>query len=61
MKIVPDGRSERIGLLPGTCTTYLPDMNGGEPEQQSLIIHKEEITLIWFAGYAASPIGGSGC
>jgi hypothetical protein len=61
VKIPPDGRSELIKLLPGNYTAYLPNWNGGEPEQQSFMIREEDITPIWFAGFAASSGGGCGC
>jgi hypothetical protein len=60
VKIPPDGRSELIKLLPGNYTAYLPNWNGGEPEEQSFMIREEDITPIWFAGFAASS-GGCGC
>jgi hypothetical protein len=60
-KILPDGRSELIRLLPGNYTAYLPNWNGGEPEQQSFVIREEDITPIWFSGFAASSGGGCGC
>jgi hypothetical protein len=61
VSIVPDGRSDLIRLLPGTCTAYQPDRNGGEPEEQSFMIRDESITPIWFANFAASSGGGCGC
>jgi hypothetical protein len=60
VKILPDGHSEIIKLLPGNYTAYLPDWNGGEPEQQSFMITEEVITPIWLRGFAASS-GGCGC
>jgi len=60
VKIPPEGRSDLIKLRPGNYTAYLPDWNGGEPEQQSFMIHQEEITPIWFEGFSASG-GGCGC
>lgn len=60
VKVPPDGRSELIKLQPGNYTAYLPDWNGGEPEQHSFIIHREEITPIWFEGFSASG-GSCGC
>jgi hypothetical protein len=60
VKILPDGHSGIVRLLPGNYTAYLPDWNGGEPEQQSFMISEEVITPIWFNGFAASS-GGCGC
>ena len=62
VKILPDGRSELVKLMPGKYIAYLPDMNGGEPEQQSFMISKGGITPLWFTGFAASSgSGGCGC
>ncbi|MDD1683921.1 MAG: hypothetical protein LUO98_08825 [Methanoregula sp.] len=60
VKIPPDGRSGLVNLMPGAYTAYLPDWNGGEPEQQSFTIRKDEITPIWFQGFSANS-GGCGC
>lgn len=60
VKIPPDGRSGVVKLTPGTYTAYLPDWNGGEPEQQSFTIRKDEVTPIWLQGFAANS-GGCGC
>jgi hypothetical protein len=60
VKILPDGHSEIVRLPPGNYTAYLPDWNGGEPEQQSFMITEEVITPLWFKGFAASS-GGCGC
>jgi hypothetical protein len=60
VKIPPDGRSGLVKLLPGTYTAYLPNWNGGEPEQQSFTIRADEISPIWFQGFSASS-GGCGC
>lgn len=61
VRILPDGRSGLIRLRPGSYTAYLPNWNGGEPEEQSFTIREESITPIWFAGFAASSGGGCGC
>jgi hypothetical protein len=60
VKIPPDGRSGLVKLMPGTYTAYLPDWNGGEPEQESFTIRADEISPIWFQGFSASS-GGCGC
>lgn len=60
VKIPPDGRSGLVNPMPGAYTAYLPDWNGGEPEQQSFTIRADEITPIWFQGFSANT-GGCGC
>lgn len=61
-KILVDGNSDMVKLLPGSYTAYLPNMNGGEFETQSFIISPGDRTDIWFSGYsiAASARGCAG-
>jgi hypothetical protein len=61
VKIPPDGHSDFIKLQPGNYTAYLPNWNGGEPEQQSFMIREDDITPIWFQGFSAAGGGGCGC
>jgi len=60
VKIPADGHSGVVKLQPGAYTAYLPNWNGGEPEQQSFTIRADETNPIWFQGFSASS-GGCGC
>jgi hypothetical protein len=61
-KILVDGNSDMVRLIPGFYTAYLPNMNGGEFETQSFRITPGDRTDIWFSGYsiAASARGCAG-
>ena len=59
-KILVDGNSEVVNLIPGSYTAYLPDMKGGEPEIQSFIIQSGARTDIWFSGYSVAA-SSRGC
>jgi hypothetical protein len=61
VRILPDGSSGIINLMPGTYLAYLPDRNGGEPEQQSFTIYAKSLTYLTFVGHASGSSGGCGC
>ena len=62
VRILPDGSSGIVNLMPGTYLGYLPDRNGGQPEQQSFTIYAKDLTYVTFTGHAAgSSGGGCGC
>ena len=61
VKILPDGNSEVVSLAPGNYIAYLPDKNGGQPEQQSFTINANCNTLVSFLGYSYRASSGGGC
>jgi hypothetical protein len=62
VRILPDGSSGIVNLMPGTYLAYLPDRSGGQPEQQSFTMYAKDMTYVKFTGHAAgSSGGGCGC
>lgn len=61
VRILPDGSSGIVNLMPGNYLAYLPDKNGGQPEQQSFTIYAKGMTYVTFEGHAAGSSGGCGC
>lgn len=61
VNILPDGSSEFVSLPPGNYIAYLPDKNGGMPENQSFIINANSITTISFKGNSYRIYSGPPC
>ncbi len=61
VKILPAGDSRTVSLAPGAYTAYLPDKNGGVPEQQSFTIVANSPTIITFSGFSYRAASGGGC
>lgn len=61
VKILPDGSSGIVDLMPGSYLAYLPDRSGGQPEEQSFMINPKYLTYVTFTGHAAGSSGGCGC
>jgi hypothetical protein len=61
VKILPAGDSKTVSLAPGAYTAYLPDKNGGVPEQQSFTINANSNTVITFSGFSYRAASGGGC
>lgn len=61
VKIMPDGNSAIVNLMPGSYLAYLPDRSGGQPEERSFMINPRYLTYVTFTGHAAGSSGGCGC
>ncbi len=61
VKILPAGDSRTVSLAPGAYPAYLPDKNGGVPEQQSFTIVANSPTIITFSGFSYRAASGGGC
>jgi hypothetical protein len=62
VKILPNGESATVSLVPGNYIAYLPVKSGGGlPEQQSFTINANCNTVISFAAYSYRASSGGGC
>ena len=61
VKVLPDGCAGSVSLAPGKYIAYLPDKNGGQPEQQSFTINANSNTVISFVAYSYRSSSGGGC
>lgn len=61
VRILPDGNSAIVNLMPGSYLAYLPDRSGSQPEEQSFMITSKYLTYVTFTGHAAGSSGGCGC
>jgi hypothetical protein len=62
VKILPNGQSPTVSLVPGNYIAYLPPkMGGGQPEEQSFTINANSNTVISFSAYSYRASSGGGC
>ena len=61
VRVLPDGNSDIVSLPAAGYTAYLPDKNGGVPEQQSFTINANGTTVIPFSAYSYRASSGGGC
>ncbi|MGB9177119.1 MAG: hypothetical protein WCB46_10335 [Methanoregula sp.] len=62
VKILPNGASPTVNLVPGNYVAYLPPkMGGGQPEQQSFTINANCNTVISFSAFSYRASSGGGC
>jgi hypothetical protein len=61
VKILPNGESPTVSLVPGNYIAYLPSKSGGQPEQQSFTINANCHTVISFLAYSYRASSGGGC
>lgn len=61
VKILPNGESPTVSLVPGYYVAYLPAKGGGEPERQPFTINANCNTVVSFAAYSYRASSGGGC
>lgn len=61
VKILPNGESPTVSLVPGNYIAYLPSKSGGQPEQQSFTINANCNTVVSFLAFSYRASSGGGC